>query len=154
MKTRLRFSGRLVAGGLLTILSVGLASAQSDVGKTIVGKLTARLAKLDSACASDIRKYCRDVTPGGARIVYCMQAHEDKISPACAFELGETAGSVQATADLLKDGVMACKAEIAGVCGNVQPGEGRIAACLVANRSAASKECADAIGKIEALAAQ
>ena len=50
-------------------------------------------------------------------MIYCMQAHEDKISPKCAYELGETAGSVQATSDLLKDGVIACKAEISGVCG-------------------------------------
>jgi hypothetical protein len=83
-----------------------------------------------------------------------MQAHEDKISPKCAFELGETSGSVQATSDLLKDGAIACKAEITGVCGKTQPGQGRIAACLIANKSTASKNCADAIQKVEAMAAQ
>ena len=76
---------------LLVILSAGAASAQSDVGKTIMEKLTAKIAKLESACAKDIKKYCRDVTPGEGRMIYCMQAHEDKISPKCAFELGEAA---------------------------------------------------------------
>ena len=66
---------------------------------------------------------------------------------------GTTAGSVQATQDLLKDGVIACKAEISGVCGKIQPGQGRIAACLIANKSTASKDCADAIQKVEAMGA-
>jgi hypothetical protein len=139
---------------LLVILSVGSASAQTNLGKTIVEKLTAKITKLENACASDIKKYCKDVTPGEGRMIYCMQAHEDKISPKCAYELEEAAASVQATADLLKDGVVACKAEITGVCGKIQPGQGRIAACLIANKSTASKDCADAIQKVEAMAAQ
>ena len=145
---------RLGALALLVILSVGSASAQTNIGKTIVDKLTARITKLENACAADIRKYCKDVTPGEGRMIYCMQAHEDKISPKCAYELGETAESVQATSDLLKDGVIACRAEIAGVCGKIQPGQGRVAACLIANKSTASKDCADAIQKVEAMAAQ
>lgn len=139
---------------LLVILSVGSASAQTNLGKTIVEKLTAKITKLENACASDIKKYCKDVTPGEGRMIYCMQAHEDKISPKCTYELGEAAASLQATADLLKDGVVACKAEITGVCGKIQPGQGRIAACLIANKSTASKDCADAIQKVEAMAAQ
>ena len=139
---------------LLVILSVGSASAQTNLGKTIVEKLTAKITKLENACASNIKKYCKDVTPGEGRMIYCMQAHEDKISPKCTYELGEAAASLQATADLLKDGVVACKAEITGVCGKIQPGQGRIAACLIANKSTASKDCVDAIQKVEALAAQ
>ena len=139
---------------LLVILSVGSASAQTNLGKTIVEKLTAKITKLENACASDIKKYCKDVTPGEGRMIYCMQAHEDKISSKCTYELEEAAASVQATADLLKDGVVACKAEIAGVCGKIQPGQGRIAACLIANKSTASKDCADAIQKVETMAAQ
>ena len=139
---------------LLVILSAGSASAQTNIGKTIVEKLTAKITKLENACASDIKKYCRDVTPGEGRMIYCLQAHENKINPKCAFELGETTGSVQATQDLLKDGVLACKAEIAGVCGKIQPGQGRVAACLIANKATASKDCIDAIQKVEAAAAQ
>jgi hypothetical protein len=139
---------------LLAILSVGSASAQSNVGKTILEKLTAKVSKLESACAKDIKKYCSTVTPGEGRMIYCMQAHEDKISPKCAFELGDTATSVQITADALKDGVIACKAEITGVCGKIVPGQGRIATCLLENKSTVSSGCAEAIKKIEAMAAQ
>ncbi len=154
MKTKTLLFARLGVLPLLVIVSVGSASAQANLGKSIVEKLTAKVTQLQNACASDIKKYCKDVTPGEGRMIYCMQAHEDKIGPKCAYELGETAGSVQATSDLLKDGVVACKAEIAGVCGKTLPGQGRIAACLIANKSTASKDCADAIQKVEAMAAQ
>ena len=139
---------------LLVILSVGSASAQTNIGKTMVEKLNAKIASLEKTCAGDIKKYCRTVTPGDGRMIYCMQAHEDKISPKCEYELGQAAASVQATLDLLKEGVIACKAEISGVCGKVQPGQGRVAACLVENKSTASKDCAEAIRKVEATAAQ
>ena len=139
---------------LLVVLSVGSVSAQTDAGKAILEKLTARVTKLESVCATDIKKYCRDVTPGEGRIVYCMQAYEDKISPKCAFELEDAATTVLATADALKDTVIACKAEITGVCGKIQPGQGRIAACLLANKSTASAGCAEAIKKIETMVAQ
>ena len=138
---------------LLFVLSVGSVSAQ-DVAKTLQEKLTARIAKLESACAKDIKKYCKDVTPGEGRLIYCMQAHEDKISPQCTFELEDELTGVQNSLDDLKNAISACKAEITGICGKVVPGQGRIAACLLANKSTASKDCADAIQKIEATASQ
>src|SRR5712675_305750 len=153
MKITVKFLAKLGLVPLLAILSVGSVSAQADLGKTILEKLTARIAKLESACAKDIKKYCSTVTPGEGRMIYCMQAHEDKISPKCAFELGDAASSVQTVADALKDAVIACKAEITGVCGKTLPGQGRIAACLIANKSTASSSCVEAIQKIEAIAA-
>jgi len=154
MKITVKLLARLGLVPLLVILSVGSVSAQADLGKTILDKLTARIAKLENACANDIKKYCRTVTPGEGRMIYCMQAHENKISTKCAFELGEAATSVQSAADALKDAVIACKAEINGVCGKLVPGQGRIAACLLSNKSTASAGCADAIKKIESMAAQ
>ena len=139
---------------LLAILLVGPVSAQTDIGKTVLEKLTAKVAKLESACARDIKKYCKTVTPGEGRMIYCMQAREDKISVKCAFELGETSTGVQTAADALKDAVIACKAEISGVCGKILPGQGRIAACLLSNKSTASAGCVDAIQKIGSMAAQ
>jgi hypothetical protein len=153
MKKTMRLLARLGFLPLLAILSVGSASAQTDIGKAIQEKLAAEAAKLENSCADDIKKYCSDVTPGEGRMIYCMQAHEDKISPKCAFDLEEAATDVQLSADNLKEAITACKAEITGVCGKTQPGQGRIAACLIANKPTASKGCVDAIQKIEAMAA-
>ena len=154
MKIKMQFLIGLGLLPLLLVLSVVSASAQTDIAKALQEKLTARIAKLESACAKDIKQYCKTVTPGEGRMIYCMQAHEDKISAQCAYELGEAAARVQASADLLRDAILACKAEITGVCGKTVPGQGRMAACLMANRSTASKDCADVIQKIEAKATQ
>ena len=154
MKNTMHLLARLTLLPLLAAMSIGAASAQSDIGKTILEKLTAKVAKLESACARDIKRYCKTVTPGEGRLIYCMQAHEDKISVKCAFELGEAATSVQSSADALKDAVIACKAEITGVCGKTAPGQGRIAACLMANQSTASDSCKQAMQKIETVVAQ
>jgi cysteine rich repeat protein len=154
MKPVVRLLSKLGLLSSFLVLPVGPTFAQQDITKPLVEKLTARIAKLESACASDIKKYCKTVTPGEGRMIYCMQAHEDKISPQCDYELGEVASSVQASLDGLKDGIIACKAEITGVCGKTVPGQGRMAACLSANKSTASKDCVDAISKIEAMAAQ
>jgi hypothetical protein len=154
MRITVKFLARLGVLSLLAIASAGPVSAQTDLGKAIVEKLTAKVAQLEKACAKDIKKYCRTVTPGEGRMILCMQAHEDKISFRCAFELGEAAASVQAAADTLRDGVIACKAEITGVCGKVPPGQGRIASCLLSNKSTASAGCLEAIQKFEALPAQ
>ena len=154
MKITVKLLAKLGLVPLLAILPVGSVSAQTDIGKTVLEKLTAEVAKLESACAKDIKKYCKTVTPGEGRMIYCMQAHEDKISIKCAFELGEASASVQTTADALKDAVIACKAEISGVFGKTLPGQGRIAACLLSNKSTASAGCVEAIQKIESMTAQ
>jgi hypothetical protein len=153
MKSTMHLLATLGVLSLLAILSVGSASAQTDITKAIQERLAAEAAKLEQSCADDIKKYCSDVTPGEGRMLYCMHAHEDKISTKCAYDLEEAAADVQLHADNLKEAITSCKAEISGVCGKTQPGQGRIAACLFANRSTASKACGDALGKIEAMAA-
>ena len=152
MKITMKFLAKLGILPLLAVLSAGTVSAQTSIGKTILDKLHARVEKVESACATDIKKYCSKVTPGEGRRIYCMQAFEDKISPKCAFELEDAATSILAAADALKDGVIACKAEINGVCGKIKPGEGRIATCLIENKSTASAGCAEAIAKVQSLA--
>jgi hypothetical protein len=152
MKSTMHLLASLAFLPLLAIPLAGSASAQTDVSKAIQEKLAAEATKLEQSCAEDIKKYCSDVTPGEGRLIYCMQAHEDKIGPKCAYDLAEAATDAQLSMDSLKEAISACKAEISGVCGKIQPGQGRIAACLFANKSTASKACGEILGKLEELA--
>ncbi len=152
MKNTMHSLARFAVLPLLAILSVGPASAQTDISKALQEKLEARITKLKDACADDIKKFCSNVTPGEGRLLYCMHAYEDQISVKCGYELEDAATNVQDAADNLKDAIAACKTEITGVCGKTTPGQGRMAACLMANKATASKACVDAIGKIEAMA--
>jgi Cysteine rich repeat len=36
-----------------------------------------------SACMGDYEKYCKDVTPGGGRIIACLAKSNDKLTDAC-----------------------------------------------------------------------
>lgn len=36
-----------------------------------------------AACNSDVQKFCPAVQPGGGRIVRCLAANQEKISPVC-----------------------------------------------------------------------
>ena len=103
MKRSIPLPARLGFLPLLAILPVGSASAQTDIAKAIQQKLAAEAAKLENSCADDIKRYCSTVTPGEGRMIYCIQAHEDKISPKCAFDLEEAATDVQLSVDNLKD---------------------------------------------------
>ena len=154
MKIKMHLLATLGLLPLLVLLSLGSASAQTDIAKAIQERLAAQIAKLQNSCADEIKKYCSTVTPGEGRLLYCMQAHEDKISAKCAYEMEETAARFQTSADNLRDAINACKTEITGVCGKTVPGQGRIAACLLANKSTLSTNCAEALQKIEAMSAQ
>ena len=154
MKISLRLLAASAVSSMLAILLVGPASAQTSIGKALLDKLNARIEKVENACADDIKKYCGTVTPGEGRMIYCMQAHEDKISEKCAFELEDAATAIQTAAEALKNGVIACKAEINGVCGKIKPGEGRIATCLIENKSTASAGCVEAIVRVQSLASE
>ena len=112
-------------------------------------RLGAGFKKLETACGEDVKKFCSTVTPGEGRLIYCMQAHEDKISDGCASTLDEVAYQAEATADNLREAVNACRGDIEKVCATAQPGQGRIAACLAANKASVSKGCADAVQKVQ-----
>lgn len=126
----------------------GAAYAQNDVMSNVLHRLMSRIEKLRDSCSEDLKKYCSAVTPGGGRLVYCLEAYEDKISAKCAFDLDEEELDLQATNDGLKEAVRVCQGDIQKLCGTTQPGEGRIAACLIANRSSVSAGCVDAVEKL------
>ena len=61
----------MVCGGCATIQPIRLA----DIGAV--------------GCQAEIETYCKDVTPGEARIMACLYAHEDKLSERCKCALYE-----------------------------------------------------------------
>ena len=141
----------LLALAVLIPTSVTLSSfalGQTDTMSTVLEKLTARIQKLENSCGDDIKKFCTGVTPGGGHIMYCLEAYEDKISPKCAFELDEAELDLQEIGDKLKDAFHLCQSDIAKLCGDTRPGEGRISACLASNKASVSQSCVEAIEKL------
>jgi len=142
----------LLAKIMLVPMCISISSAayaQTDMMGLLRERLGAGLKKLETACGEDVKKFCSTVTPGEGRLIYCMQAHEDKISDGCASTLDEVAYQAEEAADNLREAVNACRGDIEKVCATTQPGQGRIAACLAANKASVSKGCADAVQKFQ-----
>jgi hypothetical protein len=127
------------------------AHSESDVVKAVQDRVTAGIAKLETTCSEDIKKFCSNVTPGEGRVLHCMQAYEDKISPKCVYAEQEAALNLQMAADRLKEAVVACNDEIVKFCSKIQPGQGRVAQCLIANKANASAQCAGAMQQLQSV---
>lgn len=90
-------------------------------------------------CAEDMAKFCKDVQPGGGRILKCMKEHENELSPACKQHVVE----MKVKAGEAKE---ACQDDVMKFCKDVQPGGGRILKCLKEHENELSPECKSKMG--------
>jgi hypothetical protein len=98
------------------------------------GASDAAQAQGQGPCADDVAKYCKDVQPGGGRIVRCLKQHEQELSPACK----------QHAAEVKKKGQefrAACEDDVLRLCGDVKQGGGRIINCLKQHELELTPDC-------------
>lgn len=50
-------------------------------------------AALRAACEADVRSICSGVQPGGGRLIQCLKANPDKVSPPCKDALAKAQAS-------------------------------------------------------------
>ena len=75
------------------------------------------------ACSEEIAQYCKEVKPGGGRLIACLKEHEKDLTPLCR----EKVASIEKR---LEEAKQLCAADTDKFCKGIQPGEGRIAKCL------------------------
>ena len=95
-------------------------------------------------CAREIETFCKDVKPGGGRIVNCLKEHESELSEACrerGLEMREKAK------EKVREAHQACRGDIEQFCKDVQPGGGRIVRCLKENEAQLSVACREQMGQ-------
>lgn len=90
------------------------------------------------ACAADFQRFCRDVLPGGGRILRCLSRHADLVSQPCFQAL--TAWGLTAV-----NAFKMCLPDVAALCPNVPPHSGPALACLQQNADKLSKACRDSL---------
>ncbi len=69
---------------LFWILLAGILAASA----TLALAQPERRAAAREACGGDVQRLCRDVTPGGGRLVHCLRARQADLSPACRSFMG------------------------------------------------------------------
>lgn len=110
----------LITAGAVLFLA-GAVFAQAPEGK-------------DGPCKADAEKFCKDVKPGGGRIILCLKQHEAELSAECK------AKGLELKKDL-EDLQESCKGDAEKLCKGVEPGEGRLAKCLKQNQDKLSETC-------------
>ncbi len=98
------------------------------------GMMKQMAQELRMDCQPDVQRLCQGVQPGGGRIRACLASHAAELSPACQ----QAADQMRAYRSSLHPG---CHADAQRLCQGVQPGGGRIIACLQTHANELSPVC-------------
>jgi len=99
-------------------------------------------------CATEIEKYCSQVTLGEGRLLACFYAHEDKLSGQCEYTLYKASAQLEHAVSALNYVAGQCRDDMIALCANVQLGEGRVKQCLESNSDAVSEQCKQAMAEV------
>jgi len=107
-------------------------------------RVTEATERVQSACRTELQKFCSTVTPGEGRLLLCMQAHEDKLGNQCELALFEASRNVRQAMRRIEHVADACGSDIQAQC----VGSGSIAQCLSEKRAVLSPACQAAAAEL------
>ena len=125
-----------------------LPSSGADLIHALDAKVMGIVEKGKLGCAADLEAYCASVTPGEGRLAFCLTAHADKRSASCERALAVARSEAETLINELDQSIQACAPDIASLCSGTQPGEGRIAQCLLEQREKLGSSCGQVIDKL------
>ena len=91
------------------------------------------------ACEADKDRLCGDIEPGDGRLVACLMEHEKELTGECAAMVGRK--KKEEGKRKKNPGAMACEADMKRLCADVEPGDGRLIACMAAHEAELSEPC-------------
>jgi len=127
----------VVAVSLVLSLALSCFAAEDPLTKGVQGALDT----FGEGCAKELTTYCQNVTPGEGRIIACLYAFENKLSPRCEYALYDSLSQLDRTLNTLTYTVTECRDDLQNFCADIQPGEGRLLDCLDANEAKISERC-------------
>jgi Cysteine rich repeat len=136
------------------VLMLGVAALIAPAGAQSPGQDTQALMQSElgqqvlSGCNAELVEYCAEVTPGGGRLLACLYAYGDQLSGQCEFALYDAAARLERAINTITYVASECRSELQTHCANVQPGEGRIAQCLLDHSSELSPGCDQALTNV------
>lgn len=88
----------------------------------------------DFPCMDEIEAYCKNVKPGGGKIIECLNGHRKELTPTCLAKVDKALAQFDEAKKI-------CSEDIKTLCGDVTAGEGRILACMKAKKEQLSPPC-------------
>jgi hypothetical protein len=143
----INFRGVLVdfVGKLLILLSIvcvpffGKFSSAREGPPEIIAK----------RCKTELKSFCKDVTPGGGRSLACIFAHNDKLSGRCEYALFQGSAQLERFVSLLTYVATECKDDLKKYCADVKPGQGHLLDCIHKNEDLLSPGCLEALRTVK-----
>jgi hypothetical protein len=126
---------------LIVLITLGMMSlffTNAVAGENLVQTVT-------DGCKVELEKYCKDVTPGEGRVLACLYAFGDKLSPKCEYALYDAAAQLERAVAALSYVANECDADLDKYCSAVAPGEGRLLNCLEKKSKQLTKRCKAAL---------
>ncbi len=123
-----------LAAAVVLLLTGPIASAQQNLVETVA-----------RGCETELKSYCKGVTPGEGRILSCLYAYGDKLSGKCEFALYDAAAQLERFVAALSYVANECDEDIDKYCTSVEAGEGRILACLEGQGTKIQGRCTQAL---------
>ena len=133
-----------MANGIrIALLSAAVAavavaySSNSSAESNLKERLAAAVETVEGACASDVRKFCGNVTRGEGRLLQCMQAYDDQLSYRCQFGLYRASRNLEAALSRVERIADACWTDIQEKCADTD----KIGQCVMEKRTSLSQPC-------------
>jgi Cysteine rich repeat len=117
MHTIMSRAARLIGGALFMACALSGAAAWAQDG-----------------CRADLAKFCPQAKAGDGQVAACLETNKAQLSVPCKEHVAKMT-------ELLKEVDKTCEEDIHAHCPGVQPGGGRVAACLKQNVSSLSFRC-------------
>lgn len=137
------FSRTAIVSAAVLALAWGPAelAAQSTLKNCVAGAIDA----VEGACASDIAKFCGNVSRGEGRVLLCMQAHDDQLSRRCQFTLFRVSRHLERAVNRVERIADACWDDIQAHCSNAD----KIGKCVMEKGPALSPACRTVVAGIK-----
>ena len=134
-----------IGATLATIIAIVFASSAQAQGAIVEYTI--------AVCGDSIEKFCDQVTLGEGRMLFCLAAHEDKVSEECGYALHASASVIEElTAALVTELrkvfdqlAIECGRDINEHCSTERPGEGNVVGCLKDNEKELTENCTTAM---------
>jgi hypothetical protein len=124
----------LISLGMMSLLFTNATAEESLVQSVAEG------------CKVELEKHCGNVTVGQGRVLACLYAYSDKLSPKCEYALFDAAVQLERAIAVLSYIANECDDDLEKYCAAVAPGEGRLLDCLDKNGKKLTKRCKQALG--------